>query len=153
VELGHDNQPAPPQRLFDPDAPAPRGFAQKLHLWLTTRAPGRPQADGVYMPGWPGVIVATEKTGAGWGAPWVAVTDEGSLFVDPTWMRVTDAYGAEHPWPTNSAVGRMERIYSDPAEEDPELDPDPEPEPKERDPAMILAVGMLALAALIGLRK
>lgn len=65
----------------------------------------------VYVPGWPGLIVATERTGSSWEKPWIALTDEGGLFVDPQTRIVEDSYGVFYDWP--STLTTIEGITAD----------------------------------------
>jgi len=54
----------------------------------------------VYVPGWAGLITAVEPTGATYQDPWVALTDEGGLFIDPTTRTVEDSFGNLYQWPS-----------------------------------------------------
>ena len=56
---------------------------------------------GAYVPGWPGVIVATEK---GEGITWIAYTDEDAILIEPTKRTATPALSGEPlPWPETQA--------------------------------------------------
>lgn len=53
----------------------------------------------VYVPGWAGLITAVEPTGSTYQDPWVALTDEGGLFVEPSTRTVEDSFGNLYQWP------------------------------------------------------
>ena len=112
------------------------------------------KAGPVYLPGWPGIALAVEKMDSGSSGPFVVVTDEGSLFVDPKWQTVEDAYGNVHPYPTNQDVWNMENIQLEPGSNGNGNDDDGNGGDKSaKDPALYIAGAMLALAAWIGMSR
>tara|TARA_R100000655_G_scaffold19755_2_gene41041 strand:+ start:1935 stop:2384 length:450 start_codon:yes stop_codon:yes gene_type:complete len=58
------------------------------------------QGFSVYVPGWAGLITAIEPTGSSFQDPWVALTDEGGLFIEPTTRTVEDSFGNLYEWPS-----------------------------------------------------
>ncbi len=104
---------------------------------------------GVYVPGWPGIIYATERTGSSWSEPWVAVTDEGAVLVDPVSRTVEYSYALTYTWPktliTISAIGDD----GQPADDEP---PPETTDPPATDPAVsvpVLAIVAAAAAVLL----
>ena len=143
-ETGPPNVPG--QYLLDQGSRPATFVAQALALKL--------KAGPVYLPGWPGIALAVEKMDSGSSGPFVVVTDEGSLFVDPKWQTVEDAYGNDHPYPTNQDVWNMENIQLEPGSNGNGNDDDGNGGDKPaKDPALYIAGAMLALAAWIGMSR
>lgn len=83
----------------------------------------------VYVPGWPGVLTATERTGNSYQQPWVALTDEGGIFVDPLTRTVEDSFGVTYAWPTTLTTIEPVQINEN-GESVPVNDDDDAPEPE-----------------------
>jgi len=110
---------------------------------------------GVYVPGWPGVVIAVERTSNTWSAPWIVITDRGSLFVDPFSQTITDALETDPlaglQWPRVSDLASIEGAgsYPDGSAVEPDENGDAENVDTSTDPAYIAAGALIALAVLI----
>ena len=112
------------------------------------------QGFSVYVPGWAGLITAIEPTGSSFQDPWVALTDEGGLFIEPTTRTVEDSFGNLYQWPSTLTTIEGQFFNERTGETVPvlTLDDDDDDSTSEAEPINLVPWAIAAAAAFVFLR-